>query len=43
MAHGKPTRGMGWVAFKVLTWRVEEPGIGFGVILTTPSKPAWGF
>jgi hypothetical protein len=43
--HGKGETHplMGWVAFKLLRWRVEEPDIGFGVMLTTPSKPIWGF
>jgi len=36
-----PANGVG--AFEMLTWRVEGPDIGFGVMLTTPTKPTWGF
>jgi hypothetical protein len=43
MARGKPTRGAGWTAFEMLIRRVEGPDIGFGVMLTTPNKPGWGF
>jgi hypothetical protein len=38
-----PAAERGALAFKMLTWRVWEGDIAFGVMLTTPIKPAWRF